>query len=183
MDSPENDHDNTDVVSMEITLSIIGTNTGSFIQPTHTFTTRGGLIGRSDDCDWRFPVDQSIGPRHAKILYADGEFLLKGLIANGLLLKHRNQVLEKGKPHPIRHGDCFLMGNYHVLAKYHADTFSTSRLSTPWASADISSGHCGMSGLAEVKPACLSGVFAEINDTEFEMLAKLLDDNPQSGPH
>lgn len=82
------------------------------------FGEAGGLIGRSDECEWQLPDrSKQISRQHALVTYYDGSFFIEDISTNGVFHSLGKERLQKGVPHKIEHGDGFLIGDYTVMAK------------------------------------------------------------------
>ncbi|OZG72449.1 hypothetical protein BTA51_15085 [Hahella sp. CCB-MM4] len=156
---------------MEVTFSVLGTDSGSVFNLSYTFDYRGGLIGHSTDCDWCLPVGRNTHPRHAKVIFSDGEFLIEGLAADGLIICRNTMPLAQGGRYAIRHGDQFRIGSYQVLAQYHSDIFLP-----PWLNKgeviDLADNHRKRKTLP-----------AEFKSSDFDMLLALLGEEKQGRHH
>lgn len=103
---------------MELVFDVVNAKSlGNGLPTSKTFRHAGGMIGRADDCDWVLP-DRArvVSGRHAQISYRDGSFFLTDTSSNGTR-KRDGQMLEKGQPRRIEHGDVFCLGEFEIRAR------------------------------------------------------------------
>ena len=82
------------------------------------FGETGGLIGRSDECEWQLPDrSKQISRQHGLITFYDGHFYLEDISTNGVFHSLGKERLKKGSPHKIEHGDGFIIGDYTIMAR------------------------------------------------------------------
>jgi type VI secretion system protein ImpI len=87
-----------------------------------SFKKAGGVIGRSEDCDWSIPDSKRIiSSRHAQVSYSDGHFYLTDTSSNGIQLKDSGASLRRGEPLRIGHGDVFCLGEVEIRARVLQD--------------------------------------------------------------
>lgn len=109
---------------MELELQVIsaekhllGENAVKRFQPV------GGIIGRSDVCDWYIPDQKRhLSGRHALITYESGVFFLTDISTNGVVLNHAAECVAKEVPIPLSHDDHILMGDFEMRVLLHTDT-------------------------------------------------------------
>lgn len=104
---------------MDILFEIVSRHKFSADFPTsRMFGEAGGLIGRSDECEWQLPDrTKQISRQHALISFYDGAFYIEDISSNGIYLSLGKERLRKGNPHKIEHGDGFVIGEYTVMAR------------------------------------------------------------------
>lgn len=89
---------------------------------TKTFKQAGGVIGRSEDCDWVIPDRKRVlSSRHAEVSYRDGAFYLTDTSSNGIQLKDSGASLAKGSPQRIEHGSVYCLGDFEIRARLVRD--------------------------------------------------------------
>ena len=77
---------------------------------TFTFGVEGGVIGRSEDCDFVLnDNDLYASSWHATIQFEDGVYYLKDHSTNGTVV---NNILYHGNKAPLLHGDSIEIGDY-----------------------------------------------------------------------
>ncbi len=107
---------------MELVFDLVGSRQhppGLLTQKT--FRHVGGLIGRSEDCDWYLPDPQRVlSGQHARISYSEGDYFLTDLSSNGVQLAD-GQRLNKGEPWRIQHGQAFILGSFTLAARLIRD--------------------------------------------------------------
>lgn len=87
-----------------------------------SFKKAGGVIGRSEECDWSIPDSKRvISSRHAQVSYSDGYFYLTDTSSNGIQLKDSGASLRKGEPQRIEHGDVYCLGEVEIRARLLQD--------------------------------------------------------------
>ncbi|PKM29085.1 MAG: type VI secretion system-associated FHA domain protein TagH [Gammaproteobacteria bacterium HGW-Gammaproteobacteria-11] len=87
-----------------------------------TFRHAGGIIGRSDDCDWVIPDrNRVISGRHALVSYDNGAFFLTDTSSNGIQIKDSGMPLSKGQAVRIEHGNVYCLGEFEIRAKLVQD--------------------------------------------------------------
>jgi type VI secretion system FHA domain protein len=80
----------------------------------------GGTIGRLRDNDWVLP-DDYISGHHAKISFANGNYLIEDTSTNGVFINSPQNRLTKGQPYTLRHGDTVYIDDYEVRVSISAD--------------------------------------------------------------
>jgi len=108
---------------MELVLEI--TSSEQFLlgeNASKQFFPVGGVIGRSQGCDWVIP-DQSrhLSGRHAQISAEGEDFYVTDLSTNGVFLNGATSPLDKDKPHKLRSEDTLMMGDIQFKAVIHLD--------------------------------------------------------------
>ncbi|MEH3021677.1 MAG: type VI secretion system-associated FHA domain protein TagH [Pseudomonas oryzihabitans] len=107
---------------MELVFDLVGSRQhppGLLTQKT--FRHVGGVIGRSEDCDWYLPDPQRVlSSQHARISYSEGDYFLTDLSSNGVQLAD-GQRLNKGEPWRIQHGQTFILGSFTLAARLIRD--------------------------------------------------------------
>lgn len=108
---------------MELVLEIVGTQQFvSALLTSKRFKEAGGLIGRSEDCDWVIPDDRRhISNHHAQISYREGGFYLTDTSSNGIQLKASGARLRRGEPQRIEHGAVYCLGDFEIRARLEQD--------------------------------------------------------------
>jgi len=84
-----------------------------------------GTIGRGRENDWVLP-DEYISGRHAKILFANGKFMIEDTSANGVFLNSPRNRLPRGMPYTLRNGDTVYIDDYEVKVTVNADSVADS---------------------------------------------------------
>lgn len=107
---------------MELVFDLVGSRQHSpGLLTQKTFRHVGGLIGRSEDCDWYLPDPQRVlSNQHAQVSYSDGDYYLTDLSSNGIQLTD-GQRLAKGEPWRIQHGQTFTLGSFVLSARLIRD--------------------------------------------------------------
>ena len=77
------------------------------------FGAAGGTIGRAARNNWVLP-DPSVSNFHARVHFANGEFLIEDTSTNGVFMNGPDNRLTKGKPTVIRSGDTLLIDPYEI---------------------------------------------------------------------
>jgi len=108
---------------MELVLEI--TSSEQFLlgeNASKQFFPVGGVIGRSQGCDWVIP-DQSrhLSGRHAQISAEGEDFYITDLSTNGVFLNGAATPLDKNKPHKLRSEDTLMMGDIQFKAIIQLD--------------------------------------------------------------
>ncbi len=90
---------------------------------TITFGADGGTIGRSADNDWVLPDPQRyISAHHARISFAQGQFVLEDTSTNGVFVNDEEQALRERGPYRLRSGDVLRLGEYQIVAALEPET-------------------------------------------------------------
>ncbi|KIZ52033.1 hypothetical protein UM91_05535 [Pseudomonas oryzihabitans] len=107
---------------MELVFDLVGSRAHApGLLTQKTFRHVGGLIGRSEDCDWYLPDPQRVlSSQHARISYSEGDYFLTDLSSNGVQLAD-GQRLTKGEPWRIQHGQTFALGTFALAARLVRD--------------------------------------------------------------
>ena len=90
------------------------------------FGDAGGIIGRSDDCDWILQdKTKQVSRKHAIITYFNGGFHIEDISTNGIFNSLGRVRLPANTPVRINHGDGFILGEYTIMARLmqQADTY------------------------------------------------------------
>lgn len=83
-----------------------------------TFRHAGGIIGRSESCDWVLPDrNRVVSGRHAQVSYDNGAFYLTDTSSNGIRFKDSDIPMAKGEPVRIEHGKVFCFGDFEIRAR------------------------------------------------------------------
>ncbi|KTT59281.1 hypothetical protein SB8_05270 [Pseudomonas oryzihabitans] len=107
---------------MELVFDLVGSRQHTpGLLTQKAFRHVGGLIGRSEDCDWYLPDPQRVlSGQHARISYSEGDYFLTDLSSNGIQLAD-GQRLNKGEPWRIQHGQAFILGTFTLAARLIRD--------------------------------------------------------------
>ena len=82
------------------------------------FGEAGGIIGRSDECDWILPdKTKQVSRKHAIISCFNGFFHIEDISSNGIFNTLNKSRLPAKTPVKIGHGDGFIIGNYTIMAR------------------------------------------------------------------
>ncbi|MFJ4143269.1 type VI secretion system-associated FHA domain protein TagH [Pseudomonas sp. NPDC089734] len=108
---------------MELVFEML--NTKQFV-PTEssskTFNAAGGVIGRSEDCDWVIPDrKRHLSSHHALISFKEGSFYLTDTSSNGIQDSESGARLRKGVPQRIEHGSVYVLGDFEIRARLVRD--------------------------------------------------------------
>ncbi|WP_339846478.1 type VI secretion system-associated FHA domain protein TagH [uncultured Halopseudomonas sp.] len=108
---------------MELIMDLVGQPQFVTNSPvSKTFRQAGGMIGRSEECDWVIPDRKRVvSSRHAEVSFQEGSFYLTDTSSNGILLKATNTPLPKGKPQRIEHGALYSFGEFDIRARIIQD--------------------------------------------------------------
>ena len=84
----------------------------------HMFGEVGGIIGRSEECDWILPdKTKQISRKHAIITCYSGSFHIEDISANGIFRPLGHERLPSNTPIAIAHGDEFVIGEYTIMVR------------------------------------------------------------------
>jgi type VI secretion system protein len=99
---------------MDLTLNVVSYRDGPPTRPgTLKVGVRGASIGRSPDNDLVLPdTERFVSGVHARIEYADGDYYLTDLSANGTFVNGSAQAVGRGCRVPLHNGDSLAMGDY-----------------------------------------------------------------------
>jgi type VI secretion system protein ImpI len=82
------------------------------------FGEAGGIIGRSDECDWILPdKTKQVSRKHAIITCFNGYFHIEDISRNGIFHSLGRERLPANVPVKISHGDGFILGEYTIMAR------------------------------------------------------------------
>ncbi len=88
-----------------------------------TFGADGGTIGRSADNDWILPDPQRyISAHHARVTFAQGQFVLEDTSTNGVFVNDEEQPVRERGPYRLRSGDVLRLGEYQVVVALESET-------------------------------------------------------------
>lgn len=77
------------------------------------FRRAGGTIGRAPDNDWVLH-DPYISGRHARVQFHNGTYFLEDTSTNGVYVNSPDNRLQRGKPYPLKAGDCIFMDTFEI---------------------------------------------------------------------
>jgi type VI secretion system protein ImpI len=106
---------------------------------SHVFSEAGGVIGRSEECEWVLPdKGKRISRRHAVISCDGKSFYIEDVSSNGVFTEPGLTPLEPNAPHRIGHGDSFTIGDFSILARllYRPDAYIPSETDEAWPTPD-----------------------------------------------
>ena len=118
---------------MPLTLEVVGPKAAKMGAGARKVFQGSGTIGRLRDNDWIFP-DEYISGHHAKILFANGSFLIEDTSTNGVFVNSPQNRLTRGQPYMLRHGDTVYIDDYEVRI-----TLASDPVLAPYASSGASS--------------------------------------------
>lgn len=125
---------------MELMFEVISRQKFSATFPTsHVFSEAGGVIGRSEECEWVLPdKGKRISRRHAVISCDGKSFHIEDVSSNGVFTEPGLTPLEPNAPHRIGHGDCFTIGDFSILARllYRPDAYIPPETDSAWPTPD-----------------------------------------------
>lgn len=105
---------------MELILELAGDDLPAQEQQMRkTFTSAGGLLGRSRECDWViFDHENHVSGEHAKITFSEGAFYLTDLSTNGtdVIVAGQQHSLTRGMGHRVEHGSRYRLGRFEIVA-------------------------------------------------------------------
>ncbi|MCU1758126.1 type VI secretion system-associated FHA domain protein TagH [Pseudomonas sp. 14P_8.1_Bac3] len=108
---------------MELVLEIL--NPQQFVPKVlsqKTFKQTGGVIGRSEDCDWVIPDRKRLlSNHHALISFRDGTFFLTDTSSNGIQNRANGALLRKGEAMRIEHDSVYVLGHFEIRAQLVRD--------------------------------------------------------------
>jgi type VI secretion system FHA domain protein len=119
---------------MPLTLEVVGPKAAKMGAGARKVFQGPATIGRLRDNDWVFP-DEYISGHHAKILFANGSFLIEDTSTNGVFVNSPQNRLTRGQPYTLRHGDTVYIDDYEVRV-----TLASDPVLAPYASSGVSSG-------------------------------------------
>lgn len=104
---------------MQLTMEIL--NPPSYLPEgsrTRTFTASGGLIGRSDDCEWCIPdPKKQLSGQHARISFHNGEFYLTDTSSNGTRHAENGKRLPKDRPQRLKHQAVYRLSHFDIAVR------------------------------------------------------------------
>lgn len=104
---------------MDIMLEIVSRQKFSpEVRINIVFGEAGGIIGRSDECDWILPdKTKQISRKHAIITCYNNSFHIEDISSNGIFNSLGRERLPSNRPVKISHGDGFILGDYTIMAR------------------------------------------------------------------
>lgn len=79
------------------------------------FTSLGGTIGRSNDCDWTlYDSDRYISNKHIAVSFHNNQFVLTDVSSNGVFINKSQVLLGKPNTHTLRVGDKITLGKFCI---------------------------------------------------------------------
>ena len=125
---------------MELMFEVISRQKFSATFPTsHVFSEAGGVIGRSEECEWVLPdKGRRISRKHAVISCDGKSFYIEDVSSNGVFTEPGMTPLERNEPHRVGHGDSFIMGDFSIQARllYRPDAYIPSEMDEEWPAPD-----------------------------------------------
>lgn len=81
------------------------------------FTSDGGVIGRSERCDWRLEDEtRHLSNEHAQVTSHNGVFFLTDISTNGTRVAASGAYLRKDEPWLVEDGSVYVMGELWIRA-------------------------------------------------------------------
>jgi type VI secretion system protein len=105
---------------MPLTLEVVGPKAAKMAGAARKTFQAGGTIGRLRDNEWVLP-DEYISGHHAKILFANGNYMIEDTSTNGVFINSPQNRLTRGQPYTLRHGDTVYIDDYEVRVTLGAD--------------------------------------------------------------
>jgi type VI secretion system protein ImpI len=82
------------------------------------FGEAGGIIGRSEECDWILPdKTKQVSRKHAIITFYNNTFHIEDISTNGVFNSLGRERIPSYTPVAINHGDGFIIGEYTISAR------------------------------------------------------------------
>ena len=82
---------------------------------TFNFSTYGGAIGRSTDCDWTLDdSERYISKKHILIAFIDNAFVLTDVSSNGVFINHSQTPIGKGNTCRLALNDQITLGKFGI---------------------------------------------------------------------
>lgn len=99
------------------------------------FSTLGGTIGRSSECDWTLlDPDRFISNKHILITYQDQQFVLTDTSSNGVFINEQSEPLGKGNQYTLKLNDKLTLGKFCItVSQIECDQAPEPFLGTPSA--------------------------------------------------
>lgn len=89
----------------------------SVSKTTHTFSEKGGTLGRGESNTWVLPdPDKFLSSCHCEILFEANRYFIVDLSTNGTFVNSSPEPLGKGTRVPLTEGDFFELGDYRFSA-------------------------------------------------------------------
>lgn len=104
---------------MELIFELLDNGHVAAEQERHkTFKQAGGLIGRSEECEWMILDHESFtSGKHAQVTFRDDDFYLTDMSKNGTVIVGNGQTLRKNETCRIEHGAVFGLGKFEIRAR------------------------------------------------------------------
>jgi len=109
---------------------------------SYRFTSQGGSIGRSADCDWTLQdIDRYISSKHLVISFKNKKFVLIDVSSNGVFINNATTALGRNNEHVLQHSDSITIGKFCIQVE------SMEIQDNPEHLSDSSSDDSGLLGL------------------------------------
>jgi type VI secretion system FHA domain protein len=118
---------------MILTLEVTGQQAANLgASRRKEFRRAGGTIGRAPDNDWVL-IDPYISGRHARVQFRNETYFLEDTSTNGVYLNSPDNRLQRGKPYPLKAGDCIFMDTFEIRVGFieehaPAEPFAPARI-------------------------------------------------------
>lgn len=110
---------------MKLVFDIVKSGASVPVRRNVHFNEEGGMIGRSDSCDWVLKDTKNyISGHHVSIICVDDTYFIKDESTNGTFLKHPYKKLPKGHPVKINASDIFIVGDHEIQARYSYNEYA-----------------------------------------------------------
>ena len=99
---------------MNLTLEVVNSrDPGSGGELRKVFGPRGGVIGRSPECDWVL-TNPYVHRKHATVRCIDGIFYIESNGANGVALNNPRALIPQNERRPLKNGDHLYIDQYEI---------------------------------------------------------------------
>ena len=101
---------------------------------TYNFSTYGGTIGRSTDCDWTLDDEERyISKRHIQISYIDNSFVLTDVSSNGVFINNSQSPIGNGNSCKLALDDQITLGTFDLKVTQLVLQLPKSTPSADWS--------------------------------------------------
>jgi len=107
---------------MDLILTVIAEPASTnMLNHTKVFSQKGGTLGRAENNQWVLPdPSRVVSSQHCQIKFDPSGYLLLDVSTNGLFINESEQALGADKPHALKDGDIFTLGDYKLRANLRA---------------------------------------------------------------
>ena len=131
---------------------------------TFNFSTYGGSIGRSSDCDWTLDdAERYISKKHILISFIDNTFVLTDVSSNGVFINNSHSPIGKGNTCKLALDDQIILGKFGIKVTQIILQSPSNVTSAIWS---VNSPAIMPTEQAHIEPDLNNGLLDLVNNTD-----------------